>query len=945
MRSTRGIPLRLAKLEVGAVVEDPVAFTELRMVFQNPEPRALDAELEIELPAGARVTRFASRDGDGWHEAEVVKRRPLATRKSLKLPTAPQVSDGVDAKVFRASIPNIEGRSRQEVVISYAEAFDRSGSEYRVRLAGLPKVGKLDANVLVTVTSDDRETAADERGTKRNVELHHAGVRPREDLVVQLPREKRVGIRHKQMVVARVNPVSHDHAEPIHGLTILFDTSASRAVGFGDQVARLDALLDSLERFVGPQLPIRLVAFDQVYTPVYEGRIGDLSPADLQALRERAPMGASNLRAAIDYVGLRHQVGFNRVLLVSDGVATAGQTEVAGLEQAVKALGKVGVVRFDVITDGTLADRPVLTRLARALNRHGLVLDAVDDPEALTRRLVRTVTDDVRIDVPGARWSYPERVDGIQSTDEVLVFAEIEDPGTLEVHCNSAHDRDLVREVPLTVVEPHLVENAWMAGQVASLADTLRRQAASMPLIYRRKAWARIVELSTEHRILNDWTTLEVASRSEVHNTDSDILVTGPLGVQILQRDVVVDEAGAGRLPGVPRLPADPLGVDELLLLADAEPAPAPTPKLGPGVDPADQQRQILEALHRDVQHSLPEQLPEPAEPPRVVRRAPARGHVEFGPPRPPSDAYSGNLLAVMNLLDWGRIDEATQMASAWREAEPASVMALVALGESLERSDRQLQASRVYGSIIDLFPDRADMRRFAGQRLERLGPVGKNLALDTYQAARVQRPEHPSSHRLYAFALLRAGEPERAFEVMAGALLYGYREEEFGPIEKVIREDLGLIAASWIKQVPGDRTRALARLRQLGAVLPTRPSLRFVLTWETSGNDVDLHVRDRDGEHASYESPVLESGGMLYGDVKEGFGPEEFAISGEPRGYPYAFQVHYYAPGPLGYGMGKLEIIEHDGDGGLAFDERPFVVTRDRAYVDLGVLEGPLGE
>jgi hypothetical protein len=38
-----------------------------------------------------------------------------------------------------------------------------------------------------------------------------------------------------------------------------------------------------------------------------------------------------------------------------------------------------------------------------------------------------------------------------------------------------------------------------------------------------------------------------------------------------------------------------------------------------------------------------------------------------------------------------------------------------------------------------------------------------------------------------------------------------------------------------------------------------------------------------------------------------------------------------------MGYGMGKLEIVDHDGKGGLTFDERPFVVMSDRAFVELG--------
>jgi hypothetical protein len=38
-----------------------------------------------------------------------------------------------------------------------------------------------------------------------------------------------------------------------------------------------------------------------------------------------------------------------------------------------------------------------------------------------------------------------------------------------------------------------------------------------------------------------------------------------------------------------------------------------------------------------------------------------------------------------------------------------------------------------------------------------------------------------------------------------------------------------------------------------------------------------------------------------------------------------------------MGYGMGKVEVIDHDGRGGLSFSERPFVVMNDQAFVELG--------
>jgi hypothetical protein len=38
-----------------------------------------------------------------------------------------------------------------------------------------------------------------------------------------------------------------------------------------------------------------------------------------------------------------------------------------------------------------------------------------------------------------------------------------------------------------------------------------------------------------------------------------------------------------------------------------------------------------------------------------------------------------------------------------------------------------------------------------------------------------------------------------------------------------------------------------------------------------------------------------------------------------------------------MGYGMGLLQIVRHDGNGGLAFEDRPYVIMHDHAYVDLG--------
>lgn len=309
----------------------------------------------------------------------------------------------------------------------------------------------------------------------------------------------------------------------------------------------------------------------------------------------------------------------------------------------------------------------------------------------------------------------------------------------------------------------------------------------------------------------------------------------------------------------------------------------------------------------------------------------------------PQAAPYEGRFKVVMDHLGRGDKDAAFAEANKWRAEQPGDVMALVALGEVMEAKGEIRTAARAYGSILELFSARADSRRFAGERLERLKDAAAlRLAADTYGKAAEQRPDHPASHRLYAFTLLKLGEHEKAFEAMKAGAQRRYPPGRFAGVERILSEDLGLIASAWSHAQPSRAGEIEARLRTAGGTVEHEPSLRFVLVWETDANDVDFHIYDARGGHAYYGSRELPSGGSLYADVTTGYGPECFTIRGarERRAYPYTLQAHYYSRGPMGYGMGKLEIVEHDGHGNLTFEERPFVVMQDRAYVDLGTVD-----
>jgi outer membrane protein OmpA-like peptidoglycan-associated protein len=312
---------------------------------------------------------------------------------------------------------------------------------------------------------------------------------------------------------------------------------------------------------------------------------------------------------------------------------------------------------------------------------------------------------------------------------------------------------------------------------------------------------------------------------------------------------------------------------------------------------------------------------------------APAGAPPPTAPPPPP---VTGELAAIQAALAAGSTGGALDQARDWHAREPGNVLALIGLGEALEARRANATAARIYGSIIDLFPGRADLRRFAGERLARL-PATRELAIDTFRRAVADRPDHLTGHRLLAYALVRAGRPADAFAAILAGLDQPYRDGSHAGGLRVLGEDAGMIGAAYAAAAPAKRAEITAALARRHLALATRPSTRFVLYWETDANDVDLHIQDARGGHAFFSQPKLASGGELYADVTTGYGPECFAIPGAPQAGLYQLSLDYYSQGPMGYGMGLLQIQTFDPQRGLAFDDRPYVIMTNHAKLDLG--------
>lgn len=94
-----------------------------------------------------------------------------------------------------------------------------------------------------------------------------------------------------------------------------------------------------------------------------------------------------------------------------------------------------------------------------------------------------------------------------------------------------------------------------------------------------------------------------------------------------------------------------------------------------------------------------------------------------------------------------------------------------------------------------------------------------------------------------------------------------------------------------------------------------TQARLRIVLSWDSPGTDLDLHVVTPDGGHAWYGNRVLKDGGALDVDVTTGYGPEIFSSAAPLKGNYHAY-VNYYGSGENSsvLTVARLSVITNEG-------------------------------
>ena len=196
-------------------------------------------------------------------------------------------------------------------------------------------------------------------------------------------------------------------------------------------------------------------------------------------------------------------------------------------------------------------------------------------------------------------------------------------------------------------------------------------------------------------------------------------------------------------------------------------------------------------------------------------------------------------------------------------------------------------KALRILTCIADMDLENASLYRLLGYRLKEY----KMYPLEAYICQKViqWRPFEPQSYRDYALALADNQKYQAALDSLYSALTQSYASSinaRSAGIEEVVVTEINRL----IDQNKTLNTSAIDK--NLIKAMPV--DIRVVINWNMNNTDIDLHVKDPNGETCFYSNKRTKIGGRISRDNTQGYGPEQFMLKKAIPG-KYEVFVNYY--------------------------------------------------
>ena len=218
----------------------------------------------------------------------------------------------------------------------------------------------------------------------------------------------------------------------------------------------------------------------------------------------------------------------------------------------------------------------------------------------------------------------------------------------------------------------------------------------------------------------------------------------------------------------------------------------------------------------------------------------------------------------------------------------------LVSEADRREKVHGPADALKALSSLVEARPGDGVLALDVGHSALRWGLAGHAFRL--FEGVAKSRPYEPQAYLAMARSLAELGQDDLALMWYEVALA-GKWDPRFGAFKKVALLDyLDFLSAQDRRFSAATADLAQTREKKLRHELGMKKAdLVVVISWNTDGTDVDLHVVEPSGEECFYSHPGTKSGGELSQDVTMGYGPEVYVLPEAPKG-TYHVRAKYFA-------------------------------------------------
>ncbi|ARV08764.1 hypothetical protein BTO05_03595 [Winogradskyella sp. PC-19] len=207
-------------------------------------------------------------------------------------------------------------------------------------------------------------------------------------------------------------------------------------------------------------------------------------------------------------------------------------------------------------------------------------------------------------------------------------------------------------------------------------------------------------------------------------------------------------------------------------------------------------------------------------------------------------------------------------------------------VAEYFESKDKYEYALRIATNLIEIEIDNHELIRALGYKLNQYKE--DDLAVYVYKEVLNLRPEDPQSYRDLALAYEAIGEDKKAFDlfnkIVEGDLLEKGQANRYYGIEKIAYLELSNLV---------NKSDVLKTYRNVFPKIET--DIRVVIDWNHANTDLDLHIKNPNGDELYYGKTESKFGGAISEDFTDGYGPETYKIKKAQKG-KYEISVKYFS-------------------------------------------------